>query len=402
MSRTARFLATIVVATLIPTVVVAQDMGDRLHIYGFGGWAVGSSDPYPYLSGRGSGENEYDRTTFVLGAVATVSDNLEIFTQLLFESSDEDDIAEVEIASAQWSISDSLKFRFGRSRMPFGIYTEILDAGTLRPFFDLPQSIYGNTGFVAAAYNGVGLIGSAEGTGSWRLDYDVFLGGVDLEVEEPFEGLAEEGGEGEGEEVLQAETDLEDLLGMRLAVSTPVVGLSFGLSAYAGQPGGARVAHHGEGEEGEGGEEGELRFDTGWGDVNSVGLHVEYLPGPWSIRAEGGRHETPEFDVESSYVEVARRLGEHWQIAGRAESVEVLNFIESLPAGAESLLKHDETVAGVNYWFSPYLVLKLSFHRTEGNLFAHPDDRGERRELVENGRLDDSGDLITFGAQFSF
>lgn len=404
MPRIDRLLLAIVMSVLIPSSLLAQDFGERLRIYGFGGWAVGNSDPYPYLSGRGDGDNEYDRTTFVLGTAATVSERLEVFTQLLFESTDEDESAEVEIASAQWAVSDRTKLRFGRSRMPFGIYTEIFDAGTLRPFFDLPQAIYGDTGFVAEAYNGVGLISSVEGAGGWRLDYDLFLGGVKLQVDEPFEGLGEEGGEGgEGEEVLAAETDLEDLIGFRLGVSTPVTGLSFGLSAYGGKPRGARGETHGEGEGGgEEGEIGELSFDTSWGDVTSLGLHLEYLGGPWSVRVEGGRHETPEFNVESSYLEVARRLGEHWQVAGRIEGVDIVDFIERVPVGAESFFEHDELVAGLNYWFNSNLVLKLSIHQVDGNLFAHSNDRAERRAQVETGTLDDSVDLVTFGAQFSF
>ena len=83
---------------------------------------------------------------------------------MYFESDDSDantnQDVELDYAFAEWFVSDALKIRMGRVKHPFGLYGEIFDVGTLRPFYLLPQSIYGPNGFTAKAYNGVGLTGN--------------------------------------------------------------------------------------------------------------------------------------------------------------------------------------------------------------------------------------------------
>jgi hypothetical protein len=44
---------------------------------------------------------------------------------------------------AEWRFSDALRLHAGRMKHPFGIYSEIFDVGTLRPFYTLSQSVYG-------------------------------------------------------------------------------------------------------------------------------------------------------------------------------------------------------------------------------------------------------------------
>jgi hypothetical protein len=83
----------------------------------------------------------------------------------------------LEYAFAEWKFSEALRVRAGRVKLPFGIYTEILDVGTLRPFFTLPQGVYGPTGTVVPGYNGIGLTGRWSHGGTWALQYDVYGGG---------------------------------------------------------------------------------------------------------------------------------------------------------------------------------------------------------------------------------
>ena len=79
--------------------------------------------------------------------------------------------------------------------------------------------------------------------------------------------------------------------------------------------------------------------------------------------------------------------------------VEVKLDIDNVPASGRSSLEHDDLAVSLNYWFNSNLVLKFGYHKIEGNLFAHPADIFQA--IIED-RLDDSTDLITFGAQFSF
>ena len=83
---------------------------------------------------------------------------------------------------------------------------------------------------------------------------------------------------------------------------------------------------------------------------------------------------------------------------------------ERLDADAESgitestasLFEHHEIAVGVNYWFSPSFILKLSFHDVDGNRLAHSDDPAEILRQIESGELNETTRLIRFGAQFSF
>ena len=61
---------------------------------------------------------------------------------------------------AEYRIHDLLRLRAGKMKNPFGIFMEVKDVGTLRPFFSLPYSIYGAGNMASEAYLGAGLTGS--------------------------------------------------------------------------------------------------------------------------------------------------------------------------------------------------------------------------------------------------
>src|SRR5262249_41388423 len=113
--------------------------------------------------------------------------------------------------------------------------------------------------------------------------------------------------------------------------------------------------------------------------------------------------KTEEFNLDinapertrAGYIEVARRLG-HWQVAGRFErlNTNLAGFNDSSP-----LLKHKEGAFGLNYFFSPNIVSKVSYHIVDGNRFAVPtllDDA-----LIDN-TLKKRTHLVEFGLQFAF
>ncbi len=368
----------------------AAELGEKLTIHGYGGWAVGASDPYPYLAGRGEGEAEVENVEAVLLLSARPTEKLRIVFAPEWEVEQEEGETEeetkIELAYAEWDQSDALRFQIGRSRMPFGIYTEIYDVGTLRPFYHLPQATYGHTGFVAEYYDGVGVGGTRVVRSDWDFTYDFYLGGASFDVDEPFEVALEGPGGDEDEEAEESEGNLESLLGFRMDFGSNVSGLSFGVSALGGEPESA-------GDVAGGG-------SVSWGDFASYGVHGELERGDWLIRSELGRHHEDEFDIDAGYLEVAYRFDENWQLAARYDHANA-SFEEALPESAESLLRHRESVVGLNYWFDPNFVVRLSYHRIDGNLFTHP-EHDELFEQVENGTVDDSSSLILFGAQFSF
>jgi hypothetical protein len=262
--------------------------------------------------------------------------------------------------------------RVGKVKQPFGISAELFDVGTLRPFFALPQSVYGPSGLVGQSYKGIGFTGSLDLKGGWGLTYDLYGGGQELEEYLPPENVVL------GEEITKG-NELErtrNMVGTRVVVETPVQGLRLGASAYAGH-------------------------EVGSNRRRGVGAQVEYLAGPWSVRSEYAR-ESVKDDLEAYgfYAEVAYHIDPHWQVA--AQYGRLTTDLPPVPEPATpSLLSHEEVALGLNYWWTPNFVLKLSFHHVEGNRFAGPDPR-ELAQAAASGSLREKTNLVLFGAQFSF
>lgn len=368
----------------------AQDFSNKLQIHGFGGWGYGKTDGYHYL--LGSKDGNYQHSQFALALSANPIDNITIFAQLFWGSLDEgQQNADYDFAFVEWGFSDAMKFRIGKVKHPFGIYTEVYDVGTIRPFFSLPQGIYSPQGLVAKSYNGLGFTGSRYSELGWGLQYEVYAGKLDLDVQNPWTSLEEEAGgeEGEEEEDHGSETGLDavkDVLGGRLIFATPIDGLHFGGSAYFGTPQGG----------GHGSEEGEPASKP---KHQAYGLQVEYLSDRWSMRSEFGRHkEGDELTINGAYLEVAYHLTEQWQLATRYDwsnaKVGEIDLSE-----APSLVEHKDIALGLNYWVSSNFVLKAAYHIVDGNRFALPE---ELHEAIEHGELGNKTHLFQFGTHFSF
>jgi hypothetical protein len=367
MARQQGFVVGLVLAA---SAAFAQE-NPEVTLHGFGGNAYGNTNENRYLAGSPAGE--YQNAQLALAAIAGVSDRLQVSSQVSWKQLAEGTGVELDYAFAEWKFSDALRLRAGRAKQPFGIYTEIFDVGTVRPFYSLPQGIYGPAALVAKGYDGLGLTGRKPAGGGWAIQYDVYFGGVRLDST-PLAPGEEEGGEVESA-AGEVET-IRDALGARVDVETPVSGLHLGASAYSGREQREEVVRH-----------------------NVFGFHAEYLTGPWSVRAEYVWHpETDGPDLRAFYLEAARRLGAHWQVAARYDwSDTVFSSGETLPA--RSLGRQQDAALGLNYWFSGSFVLKLSGHRVTGNRFARPDDLGG---ALDAGTLKSRTDLVLVGAQFSF
>jgi hypothetical protein len=347
-----------------------ESLLDKVDIHGFGNWAYGRTDENTYLIGSESGE--YDNILFALNISANPFKDLRLDAQMDWNQTDEGTEVELDYAFAEWRFSDTFRFRIGRIKQPFGIYTEIFDVGTLRPFFTLPQGIYGPAGIISESYQGLGFTGSLYGGKGWGIDYDLYGGEVDVEVEEEsFEFFAS----GMEEEETEGIEDIQDTLGARLIISTPLSGLSFGVSGYTG------------------------KIEDISGRHSAYGVHGEYLSEAWSVRGEYARHtDEDELRVDAFYVEVAYRFKEHWQAATRYDwSDTELEGVDV--SAAPSLLEHKDYAVGVNYWFNPNFVLKFSYHSVDGNRFALPESVDQ---AILNGTLEERTNLFIFGANFSF
>lgn len=179
----------------------------------------------------------------------------------------------------------------------------------------------------------------------------------------------------------------KDRLGGRLTIETPIEGLTIGVSAYQGD----------EVVEGDSADRSLAR------ETNLA--HAQYLSDQWSLRVESGTLKSELFETESSYLELARMIGERWQIAGRWDHMETSLLsvnIANFPGFFRQILEHEDVALGLNYWFAPNAVVKLDYHRVDGDRFAFPSDPTAIGLAILTDSLESETSMIVLGTQFSF
>jgi hypothetical protein len=382
MHRFNRILSCLSLAAVVALPALAQSTSSTIDIHGFGGWAYGKTDGYKYSLGTEGGE--YDNAEFALNVSAKPLEKLSVVAQIRLESGSDKEQAELDYAFAEWTFNDAARVRAGRVKHPFGIYGEVFDVGTVRPFYSLPQSLYGANGFTARAYNGAGITGNVP-LGQWDLQYDVYGGQIEGDFETP--GLLSTSSKYFSEPSITFGYRVENAYGGRLNVTTPIDGLTVGVSGYTGK---AYTDLS--------------NVDTDKRDVFAA--HAEYARNRFAVRSEWGHLKNgSDFNVDAGYIETSYRIDDHWQVAARWDQVDVTlpgTNLGNLPAIFPQLLEHREAALGVSYWFSPNFVVRGSYQRTEGNRFAFPETSDEVKAALATGILDDSTDMILVGAQFSF
>ena len=374
-------LSVFVLALGASRLAYAQDISPRVEVRGFSGWAYGRTNDNTYLGGDPRGN--YQRGSLAINLAAHPAPNLSIISQAFFKQTEEGTESELDYAFAEWRASDALRVRMGKIKQPFGIYTEVFDVGTLRPFLSLPQSVYGPLGFVAEGFEGVGVRGERPLGTRWNLSYDAYAGGIRVADEkhtlryltgEPIELAAEEG-----------EETLTELLGSRLVVLTPVQGLKLGASAYTGRE--AMDSEHAE-----------ATAESVRHTV--VGAHAEFLSNRVWVRSEYVHHTEGSTTTGGSYLETAYFLTRRWQASARVDKG-AAHLGDRDVSAAPSLLKHRDVAVGANLWVTPEFVLKASIHSVEGNRLAGP-RASELAATVAAGGLSRRTRLLQVGTQFSF
>jgi hypothetical protein len=336
---------------ILCVIVVPAAFAQVLHV--FGGWAYGRTNGNAYLAGTRGGS--YDNANLALNLAVSPAER-----PLLLEAQVEGQIERgarslgVDYAFGEWRVSDALRLRAGRAKHPFGICTEVFDVGTLRPFYELPQAVYGPNGMLAESYDGVGISGFRTLGTAWAVKYDVYAGQLNLPYADLNENL-----------VRVPDLAVKRMLGGRAVVETPVDGLSVGASAYTGH----------------------IHTASGRLGHKAAGAQVEYLTDRLSLRGEWVADRTGAHAEHAGYAEGAWHVTPHWQAAVRFDSLQEAD--DRTAAG-----RHNEFAFGVNYWFTPHLVVKLSAHHIDGTHLVSAD--------AATGVIRNQTHAVVFGTQFSF
>jgi hypothetical protein len=367
----------VAVCLFVGTALYADDI---VQIHGFGGWSYGKSSELTFFHADEEGNSK--SAQFALNLSARPYERMSIVAQMNFDNAREE--VDLDYAFVEWQATEHIALRAGRVKHPLGLYGEVFDVGTVRPFQSLPGSIYGPIGFTAKAYNGVGLTGQLR-AGSWEFQYDAYAGQIDGDyamtlpsstVPDPNASPWRDTG-----------FNYNDVIGGRLQVTTPVNGLVFGASGYSATD----------------------NFTTSTSSRKidrTVYLgSAEYAHGPLTLRAEVGKGVSEKtHEHAGKYVEASYRIGQKWQVAGRWEAldVEVPAYAAAFAGPMATVLEHKERAIGVNYWFNPNFVVRTEYHTVDGNRFAHAATNREFYSQLASGKLVDTTNVIVLGAQFSF
>jgi hypothetical protein len=367
-------VALMVLGGLAPRASATEVADGKLTLSGFGQWAYGRTTT-ENAAFVGNEEGNYENAQFALALTANPEERVVVAGQVFLAADGE---VSLDWAFAEYRFHDLLHLRAGKVKNPLGIFMEVKDVGTLRPFFTLPQSVYGPANFAAESYLGAGLIGEWEASSRWGLGYDLYIGALALDAFEPTTALpldpTDPASPLDFSSVAVEEEEARGVIGGRVVLTTPVDGLSFRVSGYTGQ-------HTEEGREER-------------TRVACYGLSAEYALDRLQLRGEVFR--ATEGDVESSlagYAEVAWNFHPKLQAALRFEQLRQEK--EGVP-DSSPLLEHTEGALGLSWWPSPSLVVKASYHYIDGNRFALP------ALSRADGTVDRRTDLFVAGAQFSF
>ena len=370
-------------ASLVATAAAGAQQATPVEVHGFGSWNYGSTSANEYLGGTKKGSSATSQLN--LNISSALSDRLSINSQVELDFNGANNATETSLdyVFAEWKFSDALRFRAGQVKQPFGIYTEILDVGTVRPFLKAPQAMYGLNGMIGEAYRGMGFTGT-HAMGRWSTEYDVYVGGLNrFENEMPTDLYRVMNGTSPdtlGIEAIEGEVT-DRLYGGRLWIQTPVDGFRVGVSRYRGET---------------------SELNEPLSTIDAHAFSAELSLNRVTTRAEYVYQWENDNDNQTGYyLETAVRVVGNWEVAG------LYNKYWADLDGPEdqaviSLLRHKETAFGINYRFSPNFVIKAAHHNVDGNRYATPNAETLIDDLRAGTPLATTTRALIIGAQMSF
>jgi hypothetical protein len=365
------------VQTAAPT---PSEFQPHVEVHGFGSWHFGASNANHYLGATSRGSS--NQSQFAVNVSGRLTERLSFASQVQYEWSTGATTANLDYAFAEWKVSDALRLRAGQVKHPWGNYGEIQRVGTVRPFTELPQSIYAKVGMVAEAYRGIGITGSLQHHSGWSVEYDVYTGGLNREeYEAPLDLYRIINGTKDTSRLrIDSDAELTDrLFGARITLVS-LSGFRIGGSWY----------------------DGSTYENNQTSTITSWGAHSEFARGGLTMRGEYERQYEEDGDWQRGwYVEGSHRFLGGWEVAGQYNKVDVGLEGATVPEAA-SLLHHKEWAVGLNYHFTPGFVIKSSYHDVTGNRISIPEPDEILPRLQAGIPLDRKTRAFIFGAQFSF
>lgn len=298
--------------------------GPRITFHGYLSQAYARSDDNEIAGISEEGTSDY--RTAALQIRADVSEKDTFAIQFSHERFGDSDLQQFqEDVALDWLFYehrfDATTVKVGRVQIPFGIYNEVRDVGTLLPFYRPSTDFYGEGAYTSETVDGI-VVSHSLGRGSaWQLDGDVHFGN--------WEFINRSGS--------FTELKARDSIGVELWLSTPIDGLRIGA--------------------------GGMRYDVDEPDGNRWNTYHVSLQGDFGrviTNVEYKEIDFAEGTYEAGYAHLGLRVTDAIAVNAQIEYSD-LN-IDFFREGDFD----DDLALGVNYAFRPDLVLKLEHHWNEG------------------------------------
>jgi len=218
--------------------------------------------------------------------------------------------------------------RVGRVKIPFGIFNEVRDVGTLLPFYRTPTDFYGTGSFTTATVDGALVSHSFDLGRGWQLDGDAYFGNWEFVASES-EGVFK--------------SRARSTLGVELRLGIPHTGLQISAGGMDYE-----VVK-------------EEALQTVTAPSKSYHVSVEETYRRLLAQVEYKYRHTADAKLVSGYVRLGFRLTD--QLTANLQVEHQHTVIQELPQGVEQDL---DRALGLSYAFREGLVLKLEHHWNRG------------------------------------
>ena len=321
---------------------------DKLSIHGYltQGYAVSDSALVEGIPKEGT--SDYRRAALLLRYASSDNDNfvLQIAHRRLGNSPSMQFEPDIKVDWAFFEhnfTSTNTKLRVGKAPIPLGIYNETRYVGTQLPFYRAPYAMYHEGIYTSESVDGLSLTQQIMAGSPWAMEASAYAGSFSY-----LDFLTARTGATTFAYVGQREK-ATNVLGGQAWLSTPIDGLRLGGGASRYTVGNAFF------------QPGKYSFDS-W-NASVDGKFERFL-----ARSEFRRINTKKLmNYNSWYTQGGVSVTSKLSINAQAERANYrVPAIPAVTAGYKVDMVKDDA-AGVNYSFSPSLMLKLEAHKTKGH-----------------------------------
>ena len=303
----------------------------KITLHGFLTQAYARSDGHQFLGIPEEGTADYRTAALQIRADITTSDFfvVQLSHERLGESPVQDlkDDVEVDWLFYEHRFEKS-SVKVGRVQIPFGIYNEVKDVGTLLPFYRPSHNFYGEAAYSAETVDGIVLSRAFDLGGGWGLDTDLHYGNWQF-IERDLQGN-------------YTSDDVKDSIGVELWLETPISGLRVGTGAvqYDIDPATAE--------------------ETTWHNYH---LSVSGEFDRFAVHAELKKVDIEIADIYLGYAHVGFHVTDRLTLNAQRD---IFDFKLD---GAQRMDIDEDDALGVSFAWKPNVLLKAEHHWNEGNFW---------------------------------